>query len=132
MERPPVVCQPIGHVENQWGQSAPPEAIRATPSRLVIDPEFVEGLDGFEPGQRLTVVFHFDRAEGFDLKQHPRGDQARPRRGGFTRCSPRRPNHLGVSFPLLQRREGSVLHVIDLDALDGTPILDLKPFVPPA
>src|SRR5690606_22854567 len=58
MERPPVVCQPIGHVENQWGQSAPPEAIRATPSRLVIDPEFVEGLDGFEPGQRLTVVFH--------------------------------------------------------------------------
>ena len=126
-----ITCDPIGHVENCWKQSAPPEDIRATPSRLVIDPEFAEGLEGLEAGQRLTVVFHFDRAEGYALKQHPRGDDSRPLRGVFTICSPRRPNHLGVSFPLLQRREGNVLHVTDLDALDGSPILDIKPFVPP-
>jgi len=126
-----VLCHPIGHVENEWRESALPEAIRATRSRLVVDQEFVPGLDGLEPGQRLTVVFHFDRAEGYELKQHPRGDQTRPRRGVFTICSPRRPNHLGVSFPLLLRREGNILHVTDLDALDGTPVLDIKPFVPP-
>ena len=118
-------------MENEWRESALPEAIRATRSRLVVDQEFVPGLDGLEPGQRLTVVFHFDRAEGFALQQHPRGDQTRPRRGVFTICSPRRPNHLGVSFPLLLRREGNILHVTDLDALDGTPVLDIKPFVPP-
>jgi len=126
-----VLCYPIGHVENEWREPAPPEAIRATPSRLVIDREFVPGLDGLEPGQRLTVVFHFDRADGYELRQHPRGDHARPRRGVFAICSPRRPNHLGVSFPLLLRRDDNVLHVTDLDALDGTPVLDIKPFVPP-
>lgn len=132
MTQPTIICRPIGHVENRWAESAPPETIRATPSRLVIDPEFAEGLDGVEPGQRLTVVFHFHRADGYELKQHPRGDRSRPLRGVFTICSPRRPNHLGVSFPLLLRREANVLHVTDLDALDGTPILDLKPFVPPS
>jgi len=126
-----VLCRPIGHVENEWRESAPPEAIRATLSRLVIASEFASGLDGFEPGQRLTVLFHFHRAEGYDLQQHPRGDCSRPRRGVFTLCSPRRPNHLGVSFPLLVRRDGNVLLVTGLDALDGTPLLDIKPFVPP-
>ena len=132
MAHPEIICRPIGHVHNQWTESAPPERIRATPSELVVDEEYVEGLDGLEPGQRLTVVFHFDRAEGYGLKQHPRGDKSRPLRGVFTICSPRRPNHLGVSFPRLERRAGNILHVTDLDALDGTPILDIKPFVPPA
>lgn len=130
---PPVAitCQPIGHVENEWKESAPPEEIRSTDSRLVIYPEYAEGLEGLETDQHLTVVFHFHRAQGYSLRQHPRGDESRPLRGVFSLCTPLRPNHLGVSFPRLLRREGNVLHVVGLDALDGSPVLDLKPFVAP-
>jgi len=131
MADPRICCFPIGHVENEWEQSVPPEVIRNSPSRLVIDARFAEGLDGLEEGQRLTVVFHLHRTEGYSLRQHPRGDESRAPRGVFSLCSPRRPNHLGVSFPVLLHRQANVLHVIGLDALDGSPILDVKPFVLP-
>lgn len=129
--RPGIICHPIGHVENEWKEPAPPEQIRATESRVVIDHEYAQGLDGIELCEYLTIIFHFDRAEGYTLLQHPRGDVDRPLRGVFSICSPYRPNHLGVSFPRLLRREGNTLHVTGLDALDGTPVLDVKPFAAP-
>jgi len=126
-----VVCHPIGHVENQCDQPARPEVLRASQSRIVVYPEFSEGLEGLEQSNRLTVVFHFHRAEGYALRQHPRGDQTRPLRGVFSLCSPFRPNRIGVSFPRLLQREGNVLHVTELDALNESPVLDIKPFVAP-
>lgn len=126
-----VVCHPIGHVENQYDEPARPEVLRAGQSRIVVYPEYSEGLEGIEQSERLTVVFHFHRAESYALRQHPRGDQARPLRGVFSLCSPFRPNHIGVSFPRLLRREGNILHVTGLDALNESPVLDIKPFVVP-
>ena len=117
----------IGHVENGFPERATPEKIRAAESRMVLDPALVEGLEGLEPGQRIMVVFFFHRSEGYELRQHPRGDRAQPLRGVFALRSPRRPNPIGVTVVDLVAIEGNVLRVRGLDALDGTPVLDLKP-----
>ena len=127
----PVISRPIGHVESDYDTSTRPEVIRASQSRIVVYPEYADGLNGIEESEWITVIFHFHRAEGYELRQHPRGDESRPKRGVFSLCSPRRPNHLGVSFARLLGREGNTLHVTHLDALNGTPVLDLKPFAPP-
>ena len=89
----------------------------------------VAGLKGLEPGRQVMVVFHFHRAPPgqYDLCQHPRGDSSRPRRGVFALCSPHRPNPIGVTVVDLVAIEGNVLRVRGLDAINDTPVLDLKP-----
>lgn len=72
------------------------------------------------------VVFYFHRSQGYDLCQHPRGDQSRPQRGVFALRSPRRPNPIGVTEVELMAVERNVLRVRGLDAINGTPVLDLK------
>jgi formylmethanofuran dehydrogenase subunit E len=124
-----IPLRPIGHVESDVHHAAPPEQIRAHESRLVLKEEFTEGLEGLQAGDRLTVVFHFHLAQGYELRQHPRGESSLAKRGVFALCSPRRPNPIGVSFVDLIAREGRVLVVRGLDALNGTPLLDIKPFV---
>ena len=121
-----IILHPIGHVENDFEASAPPEMIAASESRIVLDPALTEGLKGIEPGQRLLVLFFFDRSEGYDLLQHPRGDNSRERLGVFALRSPRRPNPIGATVVELLAIEGNVLRVQGLDALNGTPVLDLK------
>jgi len=118
--------QPIGYVENEFETPAAPEDLRSAESRLVIDASLAEGLQGFEAGQQIMVVFYFHRSQGYDLLQHPRGDPNRPRRGVFTLHSPRRPNFIGVTIVDLISLEGNVLRVRGLDAINGTPLLDLK------
>jgi tRNA-Thr(GGU) m(6)t(6)A37 methyltransferase TsaA len=117
----------IGHIENTFTELAAPDLIRATTSRIVLDEAFVPGLQGIEPGQQLIVIFVFHRSRGYELQQHPRGDRARPRRGVFALHSPNRPNPIGVTVVDLLDITGNVLQVRGLDALDGTPLLDLKP-----
>jgi tRNA-Thr(GGU) m(6)t(6)A37 methyltransferase TsaA len=122
-----IVYRAIGHVENDFDEPTAPHEIRAAESRIVLDPSLTEGLRGLEPGRQIMVVFYFHRSQGFDLLQHPQGDRSRPRRGVFALCSPRRPNPIGVTVVDLVAVEGNVLRVQGLDALDGTPVLDLKP-----
>ena len=101
--------------------------IRAAESQIFLDPTLVEGLAGLELGQKIMVVFYFHRAQGYDLQQHPRGDATRPQRGVFALRSPRRPNPIGVTVVDLLALDGNVLTVGGLDAINGTPVLDLKP-----
>lgn len=117
----------IGHVENDFDEPVAPEEICSAESRIVLDPALAEGLTGLEPGQQVMVVFHFHRSQGYELQQHPRGDPTRPRRGVFALRSPRRPNPIGVTVVDLVAIEGNVLRVRGLDAINGTPVLDLKP-----
>jgi tRNA-Thr(GGU) m(6)t(6)A37 methyltransferase TsaA len=126
-QRRAIVYHAIGHVENNFDEPAPPPEIRAVESQIVIDPSLVEGLKGLESGRRIMVVFCFHRSHGFDLLQHPQGDRSRPRRGVFALRSPRRPNPIGVTVVDLVSIEGNVLLVRGLDAINGTPVLDLKP-----
>lgn len=122
------VCyRPIGYVENSFDELAAPADIRAVESRIVLKPGLVDGLQGLQAGQQLLVVFHFHRSEGYELQQHPRHDLERPRRGVFALRSPRRPNPIGVTVVELLAIEDNVLHVSGLDAINGTPLLDIKP-----
>jgi tRNA-Thr(GGU) m(6)t(6)A37 methyltransferase TsaA len=122
-----IVFRPIGHVENEIGERAMPDVISAVESRIVLDPQYVDGLKGLAAQERVMVVFHFDRSEGYELQQHPRGDKSRPPRGVFALCSPNRPNGIGVTVVDLLEINGNVLRVTGLDAINGTPVLDLKP-----
>jgi formylmethanofuran dehydrogenase subunit E len=119
----------IGHVENPFNDPTSGKVLRAVDSRIVLKPECVPGLAGMEAGQRLLVVFVFHRSQGFDWLQHPQGDRSRPKRGLFTLRSPKRPNPIGISEVDLISIEENILHVRGLDALNGSPVLDLKPVV---
>jgi tRNA-Thr(GGU) m(6)t(6)A37 methyltransferase TsaA len=72
------------------------------------------------------VIFHFHLSRGYELRQHPRGDHTREPRGVFALHSPRRPNPIGVTTIELVEVTGNVLTVRGLDAINGTPVLDLK------
>ncbi len=117
----------IGHVENEIRDRTGSHRLKEINSRIVLDPELVEGLAGLKPGDAILVVFVFNRTEDFELHQHPRGDQSRPKRGVFTLCSPRRPNPIGITKVRVVDIQKNVLTVYGLDAFSGTPVLDLKP-----
>jgi tRNA-Thr(GGU) m(6)t(6)A37 methyltransferase TsaA len=121
-----ITYKAIGHVENAFDEPAAPDQIKAVESRIVLNPTLVKGLQGLEAGQQLMVIFHFHRAQGYELRQHPRGDRTREQRGVFALHSPHRPNPIGVTTVELVEIAGNVLTVRELDAINGTPVLDLK------
>jgi tRNA-Thr(GGU) m(6)t(6)A37 methyltransferase TsaA len=94
---------------------------------LAILPEFGPGLTDIEGFSHLFVIWEFDGSQGFELFGTPPIDD-RPH-GVFATRSPRRPNPLGLTIVELLRREGRELHVRGVDMLDGTPILDIKPYL---
>jgi tRNA-Thr(GGU) m(6)t(6)A37 methyltransferase TsaA len=94
---------------------------------LRILPEFEAGLTDIEGFSHLIVIWEFDRSSGLELLGTPPSDN-RPH-GVFATRSPRRPNPLGLTVVELLRREGIMLQVRGLDMLDGTPILDIKPYL---
>src|SRR6266699_6521576 len=94
---------------------------------LEILPEFEAGLKDIEGFSHLFVLWMFDRSEGFELLGTPPSDN-RPH-GVFATRSPYRPNPIGLTVVELLRREGPRLHVRGIDMLEGTPILDLKPYL---
>ena len=94
---------------------------------LEILSEFEPGLMDIEGFSHLFVIWTFDRSEGFDLIGSPPFEE-RPH-GVFSTRSPRRPNPIALTVVELKRREGSMLHVHGVDMLDGTPILDIKPYL---
>ncbi|OIO96269.1 MAG: tRNA (N6-threonylcarbamoyladenosine(37)-N6)-methyltransferase TrmO [Anaerolineae bacterium CG2_30_64_16] len=124
---PGISYRPIGYIENAFAQPTPVEQIWAVESQIVLDPALVEGLQGLDIGQQIVVVFHCHRSEGYELTQHPQGDRSRPRRGVFALRSPRRPNPIGITVVELVALEENVLRVRGLDAINGSPVLDIKP-----
>jgi len=94
---------------------------------LRILPQFELGLTDIEGFSHLIVIWEFDRAEGFQLLGTPPSDD-RPH-GVFATRSPRRPNPIGLTTVELVHRDRNLLHVRGVDMLDGTPILDIKPYL---
>ena len=97
---------------------------------MVIDEEYSEGLRGIGPGQRIVVIFHFHRSPGFspEYLRQTSGQDGREA-GVFSLCSPIRPNPVGMSVLEVLGVRGANVDVRRLDALDGTPILDIKPHI---
>ena len=94
---------------------------------LKLLPEYEQGLTDIEGFSHLLVIWEFDRSQGFELLGRPPSDD-RPH-GIFATRSPYRPNPIGVTTVELLRREGAELHVRGVDMLNGTPILDIKPYL---
>ena len=96
---------------------------------LEVHEAFVEGLADLEGFERVWLLYVFDRNQGYRLKvQPPRGPKQK--RGLFATRSPHRPSSIGLTAARLVRVEGNRLHVAEIDLLDGTPILDIKPYIP--
>jgi tRNA-Thr(GGU) m(6)t(6)A37 methyltransferase TsaA len=124
--------RPIGHIRSPFTDTKEiPKGLGAkhdTEGVLEILPEFEPGLMDVEGFSHFYVLWTFDRSQGFDLVATPPADNNR-QHGVFATRSPRRPNPIGLTTVELLRREGRKLHVRGVDMLDGTPILDLKPYL---
>lgn len=126
-----IEIEPVGHVvggraeptDDYWGANA--SIIRIDSSQF--EPEATKGLDEFS---HLEVIFYFHLAadNGFTGARHPRNNPAWPEVGIFGQRNKNRPNSVGLSRCKLLKVDGLDLHVQDLDAIDGTPIIDIKPW----
>jgi tRNA-Thr(GGU) m(6)t(6)A37 methyltransferase TsaA len=123
--------EPIGYIRSPYQNTEQvPKGLgaqHAAEGILDILPQYEAGLTDIEGFSHLIVLWVFDRAGGFELLGTPPSDN-RPH-GVFATRSPRRPNPIGFTVVELLRRDGSRLHVRGVDMLDGTPILDLKPYL---
>jgi tRNA-Thr(GGU) m(6)t(6)A37 methyltransferase TsaA len=123
--------RPIGFVESPYReQSEIPKGLGAKHEAegwLVLYPEFAPGLADIEGFSHLYVLWVFHKAQGYSLLSTPPSDD-RPH-GVFATRSPRRPNPIGLTVVRLLGREENRLRVRGLDMLDGTPILDIKPYL---
>ena len=125
-----IVLRPIGRVHNDLIAGQAPPRARSQSSRIEVRPEYAQGLIGLADQERLQVIFAFDRApEPTSLLQHPQGEETREKRGVFGLRSPQRPNPIGMTAVRLLRIEGPNLWVSGLDAWNGSPILDIKPYI---
>lgn len=124
--------RPIGTVKSQFTTNTPAEEIRRQPCQIIIAPEFEPGLLGLTPGADILVLFHLNQItpEQVALQLHPRHNPENPLRGVFATRTQFRPNPIGATVAHLEAIEGNTLTVSRLDTLDGTPIIDIKPYAP--
>jgi len=126
----PMSFKPIGTAHTDADPVPRHWTVSDVEGTLIIDPEYARGLVDIAAGQHIVVLFHFHQSPPFSpdlLKQTP------PHRnqplGVFSICSPKRPNPIGLSVLEVLAIKANVLHVRGMDMIDGTPILDIKPWV---
>jgi tRNA-Thr(GGU) m(6)t(6)A37 methyltransferase TsaA len=130
VDQPHIEVTPIGRVESLLTDlaSAPKQGHEGAPEAwLVLDPSVVAGLDGLRSGARVVVLTWLDRADRGVLRVHPRADPANPETGVFATRSADRPNPIGLHPVEIVSVDGHRVRVRDLEAVDGTPVLDVKP-----
>ncbi len=123
-----IVYMPIGIVSSSFSEPDDPEKIRNSQSILVLDEKYIPAMDGIEKFRHIVVLYHIDRSPGYVERVHPRGNLSIPKRGVFATRSPCRPNPIGLTLVEVLAVRGNKIYVRGLDALDKTPILDIKPY----
>jgi tRNA-Thr(GGU) m(6)t(6)A37 methyltransferase TsaA len=124
-----IQVEPIGRVESELKDlaSAPRQADEGAPEAwLVFEPHVAEGLRGIQPGNEVVLLTWLDRAHRDVLVVHPRGDTSRPLEGVFSTRSPHRPNPVGLHRVEVAEVDGLRVRIRNLEAIDGTPIIDVK------
>jgi tRNA-Thr(GGU) m(6)t(6)A37 methyltransferase TsaA len=127
-----IVLTPIGHVQSPLTDlaSAPKQGFEGSPEAwLVLEPRVLDGLDGLAAGDEVLVLTWLDRADRDVLRVHPRDDVSNPMRGVFNTRSADRPNPIGLHQVQIVEIDGGRMRVRNLEALDGTPIVDVKPVI---
>jgi tRNA-Thr(GGU) m(6)t(6)A37 methyltransferase TsaA len=127
-----IVVTPIGTVHSPFqtpaGTPIQPAAAEAVTGTVVLEPQYVPGLDGLDGFSHIVLLTYFHLAKPYRLHVTPFLDDTE--RGLFATRAPSRPNPIGLSVVELLRIEGATLHIRGVDIVDGTPLLDLKPYVP--
>ena len=125
-----ISLKPIGIVRNHIKEPTREESSGVV-SEIIIDESLNEALDDLEQFSHIIVLYWIHRSRRpAPLKVHPRGDPDRAERGVFSTRSPSRPNPIGKATVKLLERNGNILEVQGLDAIDGSPVLDIKPYIP--
>ncbi len=123
---------PIGTIETPFkdreGMPIQSSGAKGIKGKIYINPAYEEGLADIDGFSHLILLYHFHKSKGFDLMVTPFLDKTQ--RGVFATRAPRRPNAIGLSIVRLMSRTGNILEIQDIDVLDNTPLLDIKPYVP--
>jgi tRNA-Thr(GGU) m(6)t(6)A37 methyltransferase TsaA len=125
-----IEIKPVGRVESSLIErgAAPKQGNEGAPEAwIVFEPDLIEALHGIEPGDKILVFTWLDRGDRNVLQTRPRDDPANPIQGVFNTRSPDRPNPIGLHPVTVVAIEGSRVLVSELEALDGTPVIDVKP-----
>jgi len=125
METIGLIHSPFTKLENMPVQSLGPQSAEG---KVVVDERFVEGLRDLDGFSHIYLVYRFHKATRTELQVVPYMDTEK--RGVFATRSPLRPAHIGISIVELLSMSGNVLEVRGLDVLDGTPLIDIKPYMP--
>ena len=130
-ELPAITLKAIGIVRNEIKETARRDWGKII-SEIVIDRKLTEALDGLEEFSHIIVLYWMHQAISSEvpLKVHPMGTHELPRVGLFATRSPNRPNPVGRTTVRLLQRQSNILRVEGLDAIDGTPVIDIKPYLP--
>jgi tRNA-Thr(GGU) m(6)t(6)A37 methyltransferase TsaA len=126
--------KPIGRVRSTLTDrgAAPKQGDEgAPPARIVVRPELAEAMADLTAGMTVIVLTWLHEGDRGVLSVHPRDDVSRPRTGVFSTRSPDRPNPVGLHVVTIAGVEGTTLDVRDLEAIDGTPVIDIKPLLGP-
>lgn len=132
MTEEPIICNPIGIVHSPFLEKKDaPRQGRLTEelSRIEIYEKYRDGMDGLNAGDSVYILCWFDRSERSILKVHPRGgDETAKLRGVFSTRAPVRPNPISLTLVKIVSIDGLIITVKYLEALDNTPVLDIKPY----
>ncbi len=127
-----ITFKPIGVVHSPFkqpeGTPVQPKAAQGVKGTVEIWPEYAEGLDGLSGFSHIILLFHCHLSKPFRLKVKPFLDDEK--HGVFATRAPSRPNSIGLSVVQLVSVDGAILHIQNVDVVDGTPLLDVKPYVP--
>ena len=127
-----IVYKPIGIIHSPFnnikGMPIQPAGARGVAGTIEIKQKYVDGLKDIEGFSHIILIYHFHLSEGYSLEVKPFMDDNL--HGIFATRAPRRPNPIGISIVRLVKVEGCILHIEDVDIVDGTPLLDIKPYVP--
>ena len=127
-----IELQPIGVIhspfEDLTGMPIQPAGAAGVTGTVEVFDEYRPGLRDLDGFSHLILLYHFHRSQGYQLEVTPFMD-TEPR-GLFSTRAPKRPNPIGLSVVKLNKIEGCTLHIENVDILDGTPLLDIKPYVP--
>ena len=127
-----ITYEPIGIIHSQFKDTrgTPIQSAGAVGSQGTVEvfPKYVDGLEGIEGFSHIILIYHFHLSKTFSLKVTPYLDNEL--HGVFATRAPARPNSIGISVVRLAKVKNGILHIQDLDIVDGTPLLDIKPYVP--
>ncbi len=127
-----IAFEPIGAIytpfKTREGMPIQSSGAQGARGKIILQEEFIQGLTDLDGFSHIILIYHFHQSSGFDLLTTPFLDSEE--RGVFATRAPRRPNPIGISVVRLLKITHNVLHIAEVDILDGTPLLDIKPYIP--